>query len=201
MWFYPGGSYLDLSALGHDFWRNFLCDLLNENAINGTNNRVGAILMQTAMGCLIPGLGILWWYIPNLFPTSRRLGAAVRISGTLSLFGFIAVPLTPPHASYVVHAAAIFSAGVPALLAWVLSLVALRISSVNARWVAGVGYVAASTAFVGVALYARELFFDVTRSVWLPTSNRIATILLLVWILSVAQALHRTSKRDVFTQS
>ncbi len=181
---YPGGSWLDLHATRHDLLRNFLCDLLGPVAINGQPNPVGSAAMIGAMGVLAAGLGVLWWTLPGLFP-GAALGRAIRICGTLSLVGLVAVPLTPPTVSYSLHAAAVFGGGVPAILAWLLLLVGLGRHRPT-RALALLGAIALLFVATGFALYARQYFFAGGPTILLPASHRVATLFFLGWLVACA---------------
>ena len=191
---YPGGSWLVRRATSHDFWRNFLCDLLGPTAINGQPNDVSSLAMKLAMAALLPALAVLWWRLPELFKNHRRLGFAVRLFGALSMVGMAAVPLTPPTASYERHAAAIFSGGVPSFIAWLLALSAL-LQVKQQRRLALVGGVALATVAVAFCLYAREFFFGGTPNVALPASHRVASLVLLSWLVHVGLAFWRHDMR------
>jgi hypothetical protein len=185
MTFYPGGSWLNMNATGHDFFRNFLCDLLGPTAINGQPNSLASVSMKLAMAAMLPGLACLWFFSPTLFPARINLGRAIRACGVLSLLGLAAVPLTPPTASYELHAAAIFSGGIPSVLAWVLTLVGLWFGH---RRVALVGLFAFVSVAFGFGLYAREYFFHGAPSILLPASHRVGTGLLLGFMVAVSGA-------------
>jgi hypothetical protein len=181
---YPGGSWLDLHATRHDLLRNFLCDLLGPVAINGQPNPVGSAAMIAAMVILAAGLGILWWALPALFP-STALGRAIRVCGTLSLVGLVAVPLTPPTVSYQLHAAAAFAGGAPGIFAWLFCLVGLG-SRRATRALAIFGALALVLVAIGFALYVHQTFFGGGPTILLPASHRIATLFFLGWLVAVA---------------
>lgn len=81
---YPGGSWLDVKAEGFSFWNNYLCDLLDEYALNGKLNP-GRYLSRVALGFLCGGLLLLWYYLPNLFSRDNRILKLMWVSGILAL--------------------------------------------------------------------------------------------------------------------
>jgi hypothetical protein len=185
--YYPGGSWLDRRAAGHDLVRNFLCDLLAPVAINGQPNLVGSVAMMAGMGVFALGLALYWWSMPRLF-SSVALTRAVRGCGVVSTLGLLAVPLTPPTESYQLHAAAVFSGGIPAFAAWILSLVAFS-QRAETRRLAWLGLIALLLVGLGFGLYTREYFFRGGPSVMLPLSHRVATVAFLAWVIAVSRVL------------
>ncbi|EAR00087.1 hypothetical protein [Maribacter sp. HTCC2170] len=81
---YPGGSWLMPDQNGFSFWNNYLCDLLDENAINGEFNpaRYYAIASLTLL-CF--SLALLWYYLPNLFSGENFNQNIMWLSGIVSL--------------------------------------------------------------------------------------------------------------------
>ncbi len=80
---YPGGNIFAPGSDGHDFTRNFLCDLLTPVTADGRGNAPGAALMNVAVVALtIGGLLPLWWRAssnPLWRSTARSFGAAAAV--------------------------------------------------------------------------------------------------------------------------
>jgi hypothetical protein len=182
---YPGGTWTEPQTRGHDFLRNFLCDLLGPAGLNGEANPVGAIATRIAMIALVLGLWVAWWAIPTLFSTRASLAMAIRILGTVSTAGLLALPLTPPSEAYELHAVFALSGGGPGLAAGVLSIVGLG-SARHTRRLAVLSAVALMCALLGVTLYAHQLVVGGAPTLLLPVSHRIATALLLGWMAALA---------------
>jgi hypothetical protein len=178
---YPGGNWLVRSARGHDLARNFLCDLLGPVAINGLPNPIASVLMQAALGVLAAGLTVTWWLIPRLLD-APRLSRAIRVLAVVSLVGLISVPLVPPSVSYSLHAVAVLSGGLPAIVAWVLALHALG-RQARTRALAGLGLLALLSMALAFALYAYQLFWHTRPNLVLPLSHRLATLLCVAWLV------------------
>ena len=191
---YPGGSWLAPNAQQHDLLRNFLCDLLGPMAINGKPNPVGSAAMIAAMVVLALGLGVLWWSMGRLF-VSPRLSVAIRVCGTVSLLGLVAVPFTPPTVSYPLHAAAVFSGGGPAAAACVLSLIGMAIEP-RTRPLAVLGTIAMVWVLIGFASYAQQYFGGSHPTIWKPISHRIATVFFVSWLVAIGLALKGVAKRE-----
>lgn len=82
---YPGGSWQDPSHSGFSFWNNYLCDLLDSMAINGSLN-TARIWSRTALAILCVGLVYLWYHLPILF---ARRGWGTKILWASGLLAFI----------------------------------------------------------------------------------------------------------------
>ncbi len=83
---YPGWNSFDPDSVGHDFFHNFLCDLLSSTTPDGRQNLVGAGFMNLGISVLVLGALLpLWWSVPLTGAwqlASRVLGA---IAATLTL--------------------------------------------------------------------------------------------------------------------
>src|SRR5262249_39586691 len=73
---YPGGTHWDRAAPGHDFWRNYLCDLARTVALNGAPNPLGSALARAAMASLAVAIGLFFWVLPALLGARARVRAA-----------------------------------------------------------------------------------------------------------------------------
>ena len=81
---YPGGSWKFQQAEGFSFWHNYLCDLLDEYAINGQLN-TARYVSRLALGFLCGGILLLWFYLPNLFEKKSTTQKIMWTSGILAL--------------------------------------------------------------------------------------------------------------------
>lgn len=182
---YPGGTWLESHSHGHDFLRNFLCDLLGPTGLNGEANPVGAIATRIAMIVLVLGLWLAWWAIPTFFSNRPSLAMAIRILGTVSIAGLMALPFTPPSDAYELHAGLALAGGGPGLAAGILSIVGFR-SARRTHRLAGLSALALVFVLLGVTLYAHQVLVGGAPTLLLPVSHRIATALLLAWMAAVA---------------
>jgi hypothetical protein len=187
---YPGGTALDPHQPGHSFWFNFLCDLTTPVALNGAPNRLGAMVGQAAMAALATALGIFWLTLPLLFQRRRLLSAFIRAAGGASTLGFAVVPF----ASGPLHAMAVFTAVIPALVAGVLGIVGL-LWDVGSRGLVTVAVGTLAASLIDAVLYARS-FAAHPRVVSpaLPAGQRIAVLLMLTWMAATAAVLVRRSR-------
>jgi hypothetical protein len=184
---YPGGTALDHLHAGHSFWFNFLCDLTGPVAVNGAANRVGSAFAQVAMAALAIALGMFWLILPWLFKGRRALGVVLRCAGTLSTLGFALVPL----ASGLVHAAAVFTAVVPAVVAGALGIVGMLAQRSN-RGLVALPIATLVASVVDAVLYGAS-FATHPRVVTpaLPAGQRIAVLLMVAWMVATAAVLAR----------
>jgi hypothetical protein len=179
---YPGGTWFDPRAPGHDIFRNFLCDLTQPVAINGMDNARGAVFAKAAMIALDVGLLLVWWSLPWLCPPSPYL-RALRILGTISFLGIVAVPLTPSLRLGSIHAAAVFAGAIPGIAAGVLASLMLRRSTHTRISKVGIAILVVSAA--DAALYAHHVAFDAPTTIAQPLLQRVALVLLLGWMVAI----------------
>lgn len=188
---YPGGTWLDRSARGHDFLRNFFCDLLAGVALNGAPNP-GAPFATAALLTLPAGLASFWLIVPRLFARRARLGAAVRALGLMSAALLPLVPLLSSGRWGSLHAVGIFLTAAPGLAAAALATRGLLASPEARR---PHGYLAASmlvVALIDGALYAAHVASGAEAPPWpLPALQKLAALLLLSCMISVSVAILR----------
>jgi len=189
---YPGGTHFDRLRAGHDFWRNTLCDVARSTALGGARNEVGAAFARTAMTIMALGIGGLFWLLPERFPSSARLGVAVRALGCLSVPGALAVVFLPTDRFSALHGIAIVIAGLPALAAALIAAIGLLRERVRARFVTMVGILALGVAAADFGLYVHELVFGGPPRVAVSVLERIATLLVVLWMIVVARVSWRT---------
>jgi len=81
---YPGGSWMMPQQNGFSFWNNYLCDLLDQNAINGELN-TARYLARTSLTVLCLSLFLIWYYLPNLFKGEKFNISIMWLSGMAAL--------------------------------------------------------------------------------------------------------------------
>jgi hypothetical protein len=192
---YPGGTWLRPDSVGHSFWENFLCDLLHTQSLNGGNNATGATLARGGMLAEAVALLLVWLSAPCLFPRRARTATFIRLAGVLSTLGTLAVVLLPSDRFGHVHGFAVVLASLPAFLAAVVCIVAL-LRSPAGRGSGLAGAAALATSFVSFGLYARTQFFGETLTLWVPASQRVATLAVVSFCCAVAWQL-RNAQREV----
>jgi hypothetical protein len=183
---YPGGTHFDHASVGHDLWRNTLCDVTRTVALDGRPNTAACTLARVAMIVLAAGLGTFFMLVPRLFPARRRTAMLVRALGSLAAVGAVGVVLLPSDRFPSLHGVAVVSAGIPGLTASLVSLHAVMRERTSARAVILFGALALGVAAVDFALYVSELVSDGPSQLAVAVLERIATALLLAWMLAVA---------------
>lgn len=81
---YPGGSVFNSAQPGFSFIDNFLCDLLDDFAMNGEINSAKAYA-RASLGSLSFAVILLWLYIPRIFEAGFWLHILISLSGILSM--------------------------------------------------------------------------------------------------------------------
>lgn len=81
---YPGGSWAFTDQNGFSFYNNYLCDLLDERAINGELN-TARFFARAALGVFCASLMVLWYHLPKLFLTKSKNRTVMWSSGLISL--------------------------------------------------------------------------------------------------------------------
>jgi hypothetical protein len=185
---YPGGTHFDPRAAGHDFWRNTMCDVARGVALDGRPNPIGSALARVAMTVLALGLGVFYLLVPGFFPSRPRAAVAVRALGTLSVPAMVAVVLLPTDRYGAIHGLAIVVAGVPSMSATLMAVHGLVREPRTPRLLVHLGILATLTASAGFAIYVDELVRGGPARLSVAVLERVATLLLLAWMLSLTAA-------------
>ncbi len=86
---YPGGSQFDKNSVGFSWINNYWCNLLFDNAINGSHNPAKPVAMS-AMVILCITLSYFWFLFPININSSRIWKFIIPFFGTLSMItGFL----------------------------------------------------------------------------------------------------------------
>lgn len=194
MWAYPGGTWLNPGASGHDFWANFLCDLLHERALNGERNYLGSRAMLASMLVLVFVIGVHWWVLPLLFDDRPRLGWAVRMLGVISSLASAGVPLLPSDRFGALHSVVVVTAAVPGLAACVFGVAGVALGESGFRPLTWVGVSMGIAAGAATALYVRTQWFAAPLTVAVPATQKLALILVLAWLVIVALRVRRRAR-------
>jgi hypothetical protein len=191
---YPGGTHFDHASIGHDLWRNTLCDVTRTVALDGSPNGAACTLARAAMIALAGGLGVFFMVLPRLFRARARAAALVRVLGSLAAVGAIAVVLLPGDRFGAWHGVAVVSAGLPGLAASLVALHAVARERTSARAVLLFGALALGVAALDFVLYVSELLSGGASQLAVSVLERIATALLLAWMLAVAHEVSRSAE-------
>jgi len=179
---YPGGTAWDAHTHGHDFWRNYLCDLLRAVAINGESNASGARLAKAAMLSLAAGAAPFWWTIAR-FLRGAPLGILVRVSGSVSSLAIVLVAVLTSDQFPSMHPVLLGGGGITGLLAAAVCIISLVRSE---PLVAIIGTATFAVCFVDLALYATTLRPGAAEPVAVAVLERVTLISALLWMAIVA---------------
>ena len=192
---YPGGTSWDPRSAGHDFWRNFLCDLERPTALDGTPNPVGARLGQAAMLVLALGLLPFFHRVGALARGAPRLGRTARVAGTIAVAAVPAVTFVSGDRFGALHAVAVVVAGVPGLVACAAAVAALFRDRAVPRALAMTGAAALGTAAVDFAMYVASLAWPSAGTIAVAVLERLANAGLLAWMVLAAASRPRPAGR------
>lgn len=181
---YPGGTAWDPSAPGHDVLHNTLCDLARSTAQSGSPNPIGSLLAKSAMTILALGLAAFWITMPLGFGDRRATAASVRAMGLSSAAAIPFVAFLSSDRFGDLHGVCVMVAAFPGILAAVVSAFAL-VAARAARRVTLPALATVATAATGFAAFLPSWRAAATGSVAIPVFERLSTVCLLVWMLSV----------------
>jgi hypothetical protein len=181
---YPGGNWLDRSALGHRFFANFFCDLTQPVSLSGVANPLGSRLAQLGMLLFALALAGLFWLVPVHFAFGSRVGRWVRGLGACAVLSLIAASLMPSERFGRAHAALALVAGGLGVASALAASCALWSSNRRALAVLG-ALTLALCAFDG-ALFSYHLRDASPPPLIVPAAQKVAALSLVIWIASVA---------------
>lgn len=184
---YPGGSHFDHHALGHDFWRNSLCDVARSTAVGGAPNVVGAFFARVAMALMAFGVGAMLWLVPAHFPSSPRLGRAVRALTLFTVPALLVVVALPTDRFGDWHGIVITMAGLPGLTAGWLATAGLVRERSGLRLVTLLSVATLVVAAADFAIYVDEVIRGGPPRLAVPVLERIAGLLLVAWMIAIAR--------------
>lgn len=182
---YPGGTVWNPQSSGYDVLRNYLCDLLGPQSLNGAPNALGATLGIAGFVVAIVGLLIpLWVSLPRLIP-GPRWPRYVRRAGLSAVAIFFMLPLALWTHVNLVHHLVVFGAGTLGFGAAILMTVQLHRSSQVPTWVSAVGASALLISVVDIVIYAVQLTAHHEPAVLGPSLQKVALVLILIWLPAV----------------
>jgi len=179
---YPGGSWILPNQGGYSFWHNYLCDLLDVNAINGEINSARFYAIA-ALGFLCTGIFWLWFYLPRFFEVQSFNQKIMRLSGLLSLT--IIFFLALGNHDKVVRIAGIF--GVIAFITCVVELFKAQHKNLF-LW----GVLCLSVFLINYYIYETGSFIKS-----LPVIQKITFVLFISWFICLDVALYRKVRRPI----
>jgi hypothetical protein len=193
---YPGGTFFDATQPGHSFWHNFLCDLIQARSLSGEPNALGARLAASGMLALVCSMVAFVGLVPALVTVRGGLMRALFAVGAVACVLTALVPLLPSDRFGGLHAAAVLGAGIPVDLALIALSVALYRATHMPRFIGALSLMLSAVVSASLALYVREVLLDATALPIVPVLSRLANLLLLVWLVSLARHARVTLSRE-----
>ncbi len=184
---YPGGNWLDRTAVGHRFFANFFCDLTQPISLSGVPNPLGARCAQFGMLFFALALAGFFWLVPAYFTRDSPAKRWVHRLGKWAFVSFVAVPLTPSERFGNVHAALSLVSGGFGIASAVLVVHALLCA--ERRALAALGAASLTVGTADIVLFAYHLGGVAPPPLIVPAAQKIAALLVGAWIAAVAAGL------------
>jgi hypothetical protein len=149
---------------------------------------MGSKTATLALFMLVPAILITVIQLPRSLPLAKP----IRALGLVCLAGTALAVLGTSSDFTVLHTVGIFLGAVPGFIGMGLASRAFLVFDRSTRWL---GYLGLLTTFVGLSSvvgYALTLVGELVLPVLLPTSQKIALIGVVIWMLGVGWASHRT---------
>jgi hypothetical protein len=171
---YPGGSTADPATPGFDWSRNYWCDLMGEQAKNGTLNPARPVA-AAAMAILCPSLAVFWAMVPAGLRLTRTWQRVIRTAGIASMAVIACLALGG-------HDAVINAAGLLGALAMAGTLLGMNRTGLHGQFAAGL--VCAGLIVANNAIY----HYGIARDS-LPVVQKLTFVIALGWV-AVATVSH-----------
>ena len=173
---YPGGSYKNPTSTGFNFSHNYLCDLLDAQAINGEIN-MASTPSRIAFGILCVTMIYIWYQLPKLFGNNAFNHQVIRITGILSML--IALFLASQTHDIIVYAAGIM--GFTASIATFIELYKQRILDLLSM-----GILSLVLIILNYSIYASGYFISA-----LPIIQKVTFAFCILWFLMLIMATYK----------
>mgnify|MGYP001198523112 CR=1 FL=1 len=183
---YPGGTWFDRRAPGYDLLRNFVCDLTQPIALDGRPNAVGSVFGKASILAIDAGLSLNFLGALRLGRPTPLLARVVRFASALSFLGIAAVPLLPSLVFGHLHTVAVLIGAAAGLFAGGFCVAVLARSPY--RRIGFMGMAMFAVAFLDAGIYAWSVSAG-TTPLALPVLQRLALVLIVVWMTAVGVAL------------
>lgn len=186
---YPGGTYFNRSSSGFDWFTNFWCDALQNPALNGAPNGRGAKYAAIALWVLSSGLLPFWGVAAGLVLPHRRgyRGARLQIVllGVGATLGLMALTLLPSNQHRLAHGIVACIAGPLGITAAALVVFTGWVMGSLPKWMTFLGAAMLAAALANLLQYTREIWFGSASNSWLPSIQKLATLLFVFWVTSL----------------
>ncbi len=180
---YPGGTWFDRTAESHQFWHNFLCDMLRADAINGKPNPATTAAIIGLLG-MLPAVGAQGFVLRGMLRETGRpvLGQVIAVFSSVSLIGILGVPLTPSDAYPVLHSLCVIGGAGLGLAAAVSGIVGQCFGRATLGNLYILGILMMVFALTNLFMYVNHSFFDSPLTPTIPIAQKLATIFAVLWL-------------------
>ncbi len=186
---YPGGSWTVPGARGFSLARNFWCDLLRSQAINGADNGTSKLFASLAFAALGVGLWPYWWVAACLLPGSRR--RLVSRLGTASAACLAGMTLLPSDRFAIAHGVVALAGGFLGICAAAWSVAARLPGEQTFAARRSAGGLALLFAAANAVLYVHVAYLKGAETVAQPIVQKLATLFLLTWMFATIRQARR----------
>ncbi|MBX9780353.1 MAG: hypothetical protein K2X26_08410 [Chitinophagaceae bacterium] len=179
---YPGGSQVDLHAVGFSWVNNYWCNLLNKYAINGEINKAQPVAL-TAMFILCFSLSVFWWIFPKYLQLSTAYKWVIKISG-LSAMGVACFLFTNYNHDLITNLASFFGG-----VAVIVGFMGLYKNGWLKLFYVGL---------VNILLVGLNniLYYNKAWIYYLPLVQKISFLFVLSWIASISIKMYGVAKNQ-----
>jgi hypothetical protein len=178
---YPGGSWTDREATGFSLLRNFWCDLLRAQAINGADNTWGKLFASIGFAALGIGLWPYWWLAAAPLGGRQR---RVALCGIFSAACLAAMAYLPSDEQPVLHGVVALGGALTGSIAALICVATRLPGEARLSLRRASGALALSLAALNAALYIYVAYAGGGETLAQPLVQKLATLALLVWMLS-----------------
>lgn len=179
---YPGGSWTQPNASGFSLARNFWCDLLRSQGINGADNAAAKLWATIAFGALGLALWPYWWVAASVL-TGRPRQLVARL-GTVSAACLAAMTIFPSDSDRIVHGVVALSGALLGMLAAATSVSVRAPGEARFSLRRSSGVTVLALAACNALLYVHVAYLGGAETIAQPIVQKLATLALLGWMFS-----------------
>ncbi|GAA4884303.1 hypothetical protein GCM10023311_03340 [Flaviramulus aquimarinus] len=177
---YPGGSWNFTDYAGFSIRHNYLCDLLDDNAINGMPN-TAKHYARFSLGVLCSSILMIWYFLPYLCVKKSFNLKTMKFSGFLSIG--ITVFLASGIHDIILRIAGVF--GIVAIITACIELYKAKRYKVS-----GLGLFCLIIFCLNYYIYETELYIES-----LPRIQKITFLFFILWFIVLNTALYQKVKK------
>jgi hypothetical protein len=186
---YPGGSWTQPHASGFSLTRNFWCDLLRSQSIDGADNATAKLWASIAFGALGLALWPYWWVAASLLSRGARL--LVTRLGITSATCLAAMTIFPSDRYRVVHGVVALAGALLGMLATAASVAARAPGEPRFSLRRTSGALTLLLAACNAVLYVHVAYLGGPETMAQPIVQKLATLVLLGWMFCTVQLTRR----------